>query len=153
MRRRRRKASGRHHLAALTLLFLTACASNPPDSAQHRATTPAAEAPRPAPAVLQEAARPVVVPPPVNSDPAQFIGLDAVALAGLLGEPVRVRRDGSSEIRQFRAGNACQLDAFMYADVAQTRVVHVELRRGLDRLEGSAAQECMRRLLTPPATS
>ena len=84
---------------------------------------------------------------PVDDDPARLIGLDASSLSALLGAPVRVRRDATVEIQQFRVPDVCQIDAFLYRDAGVARVTHYEIRRDLDRLDPSEARSCLRTLL------
>lgn len=153
-RRRRRAAKWRPVPAALALLVLTACANSAaPDPADGQTTglNPQPMAPKQQPAPGPQAA--VAPAVPINDDPAQIIGMTPSAVDDLLGKPVRVRRDGNAEIRQYRADTACQLDAFVYQQANGRRVTHVELRNGPDRLDASAARNCLRRMLTHPELS
>ena len=84
----------------------------------------------PAPSAEKGAARseqlaakpaPDPAPPPVNDDPDQFLGQSGVAVAGLLGAPDLIRRDGSAEVWQYRGtaeGRSCALDVFLYGSDA-----------------------------------
>lgn len=143
-----RRSSAPTRLAGGALLFLTACGTAP------------TSAPAPALAINEPPAAPVAPPPvasaplpPINDDPDRLLGLDARALTELLGTPVRVRRDGGAEIRQFGTNAHCQIDAFLYADDNTARVSHIVYRRGLEPLDPAAARACLRNLLSARATS
>lgn len=131
-------------LATCSLLAMAACTAISGDAPVARVTTD-----RPAETASANPTRPA----PVNDDPARLLGLDAARLAALFGDPVRVRRDGTAEIRQFGAESTCQVDAFLYPDDGIARVTHVEVRRGLNRLAGADARACLRTLLGAAATS
>lgn len=53
--------------------------------------------------------------PPVDDDPDQFIGLDALAVARRLGAPDLVRRDGPAEVWLY-GGSGCVVDIFLYKE-------------------------------------
>ncbi|MBP5859091.1 hypothetical protein KAJ83_18870 [Marivibrio halodurans] len=53
--------------------------------------------------------------PPVDDDPDQFIGLDALAVARRLGAPDIVRRDGPAEVWLY-GGSGCVVDIFLYKE-------------------------------------
>ena len=153
-RRHRRTTKWRPVPASLALLMLTACANNAAIDPAGRQTTEAAAqsiAPKQQPAPHPQAAAAPAVP--INDDPAQIVGMAPSEVDDLLGAPVRVRRDGGAEIRQYRADTACQLDAFVYQEAKGFRVTHVELRNGPERLDASTARACLRRMLTRPGTS
>ncbi len=153
MKRRlyRKRHRVRHAAASVALLFLTACAgtAEPEAMSETAETQTAARTETDKPALPQ----PAPPTPPVNDDPAQILGMAPAALDGLLGAPVRVRRDGAAEIRQYRAANVCQLDAFVYRDASGQHVTHVEIRRGVERLDDAGARACLRHMLTASATS
>jgi hypothetical protein len=120
-------------------LVLAACGTAPPP----QTAAPAS----PLPVVVATAPSTVPAPPPIDDAPARLIGMDATSLTDLLGEPVRVRRDASVEIRQYRGETACQVDAFLYPDGSVRRVSHVEIRDGIARLAPEAARACLRGLI------
>lgn len=113
--------------ALLLALMLTACApgagelpsGDPPSADGPTEETDAANAPlladpdrdRNAPALANLPAD----LPPVDDDPDQFLGLDALAVARRLGAPDLVRRDGSAEVWLYDGGG-CVVDVFLYAD-------------------------------------
>tara|TARA_R110001606_G_scaffold279052_1_gene427593 strand:- start:152 stop:655 length:504 start_codon:yes stop_codon:yes gene_type:complete len=129
-------------IAAAGLLVLAACAATPENSPPAERGTTALSVPERTPAA-----------PPPNDDPARLRGLNASALTALLGDPVRVRRDGTAEIRQYGDVSSCQIDLFLYADGSTATVSHVEIRRGIERLDPAAARSCLRQMLAPRATS
>lgn len=65
--------------------------------------------------------------PQINDDPQQLLGLSGIAVAGRLGAPSLVRRDGPAEIWQYKA-TACILDIFLYTNTDGQHVRYVELR-------------------------
>jgi hypothetical protein len=91
--------------------------------------------------------------PPPDDNPARLKGMMAGELTALLGEPVRVRRDGTAEIRQFGTESTCRIDTFLYPDADMRRVTHIEIRHGLDRLDATAARACLRSLMAARASS
>jgi len=114
-------------LPLLTLLaaLATACAgAGSPASLTERsdsAGTGAAEQTAPLSPLLADPARDrtalAAVPdnlPPVDDDPQQFVGLEALDVAQRLGAPALVRRDGRAEVWLY-AGQGCAVDIFLYA--------------------------------------
>jgi hypothetical protein len=83
-------------------------------------------------------------PPKINDDPNQLLGLTPDGVAGLLGAPTFVRRDGPAEIWQYQAP-ACILDVFLYSGRTGFQVTYVELRgRGA---RGPSRRECFAAML------
>ncbi|MEQ8965115.1 MAG: hypothetical protein RID91_04755 [Azospirillaceae bacterium] len=72
----------------------------------------------------------------VEGDPEKLIGLDAVAIAALLGEPELRRLERPAEVWQYRS-DACVFDIFLYREEQGPRVVYYEARER--RGEGAAA--------------
>lgn len=130
-------------LMLVAVVIIAGCSATPPP--QPGMTAPTASRPTPPPATASTQ--------PVNDDPARLLGMDRAALAALLGNPVRVRRDLNAEIRQYRSDSSCQVDAFLYPDGNVRRVSHVEFRDGVERLSPAAARTCLRRLIEARATS
>jgi len=127
-------------VATAVLVLVGACTSH--DIPVAAPSAPAVTQPKPLAKVT-----PALPPRPINDDPSRLIGLDAAALVKLLGNPVRVRRDGTAEIQQFRVGDLCQIDAFLYRDTGVSRVTHYEIRHDLDRLDATAARQCLRTVI------
>lgn len=109
-------------------LVLAACQTGrgePPaaTSAQVAAATPvtdpASAAPVPAP---QLAAL-----PPIDDDPARFMGLDRDGVSALLGMPDLIRREAPAEIWQYVAGD-CVFDLVLYQRGADYAVSYLEAR-------------------------
>jgi hypothetical protein len=99
-----------------------ATASGPPPPGSEG--TPSAP---PDPAEAREQTAALVVPPVLDDDPQQLIGLGPERLEALLGEPGLIRREGDAAIWQYRDGT-CVLDLFLYEDGAGPAVTYVEAR-------------------------
>jgi len=88
--------------------------------------------------------------PKIDDDPQKLAGLSPDRLAGRLGSPGFVRRDGSAEIWQYLA-EACILDVFLYRDKDVLAVDYVELRgRGASQL---SRRDCYREMLRAHLTA
>jgi hypothetical protein len=88
--------------------------------------------------------KPETPPLKIDDDPQKLVGLNPSKLAGRLGSPVFVRRDGSAEIWQYLA-KACILDVFLYRDKDILTVNYAELRgRGASQL---SRRNCYREML------
>ena len=111
-------------LALGAVLVVSGCetVSGPPPSGKEPALSTALE---PAPAREQTAA--LVVPPVLDDDPQQLIGLGPENLEALLGAPGLIRREGEAAIWQYREG-ACVLDLFLYQSGGGPRVTYAEAR-------------------------
>lgn len=105
-------------------------ASSPADGARtDAAQVEAVTAHKPAPArpgvTLSAAARAASQP---AATPRQLLGLVRADVQDLFGEPFLLKREGASELWQYRAPN-CVLDVFLYgAKDGSQRVTHAELR-------------------------
>ncbi len=111
-------------LALGAVLALTGCetVSGPLPSGKEPALS---SAPDPAPAREQTAA--LVVPPVLDDDPRQLMGLGPERLEALLGAPGLIRREGEAAIWQYRDGT-CVLDLFLYRSGGAPRVTYAEAR-------------------------
>jgi len=65
--------------------------------------------------------------PPIDDNPAQFMGLDPIRLEQRLGAPELRRREPPAEVWQYRTAS-CILDLFLYAKSGIKEVVYVEAR-------------------------
>ncbi len=136
--------------ACETLPFETPEAAPPSEAAQQavpapappRETAPLPEPVAPEPAAPETAALPAA--PKIDDDPARLMGLDAVGLAELLGDPELTRREPPAEIWQYRGGS-CVFDVFLYEQAGQQRVTYLEARDGAARRVG--ARGCLNELL------
>jgi len=87
---------------------------------------------------------------PVDDDPDQLLGLTGDAIAGKLGKPALIRRDGAAEVWQYRRVR-CVLDLFLYG--SERKVEHVDLRDRGDATQ-EAVRDCFVRMLQKaPASS
>jgi hypothetical protein len=91
-----------------------------------------------------------ILPPSVDADPNQLLGLSADEIAVKLGRPALIRRDGDAEVWQYRRVR-CVLDLFLYG--SRKEVEHVDLRDRGDATE-EAVRLCFQRMLesTPEST-
>ncbi len=91
-----------------------------------------------------------ILPPSVDADPDQLLGLSADEIAAKLGRPALIRRDGDAEVWQYRRVR-CVLDLFLYG--SEKQVEHVDLRDRGDTTE-EAVRLCFQRMLenTPEST-
>ncbi len=99
----------------------------------------------PAPQAEVELARlPASMPPDVDDDPEQLMGLDSAALEALLGEPGFRRDEPPAQVWQYH-GEGCVLDVFLYTDDASEhyRVTYYEIRG----VAAGARRRCLRGLL------
>ncbi len=113
-----------------------------PAPAPARETAPLPEPVAPKPEAPETAALPPA--PKIDDDPARLMGLDAVGLAELLGDPELTRREPPAEIWQYRGGS-CVFDVFLYEEAGQQRVTYLEARDGAARRVG--ARGCLNQLL------
>lgn len=96
------------------------------------------------------APKPASPPLKIDDNPKKLVGLSLGELAGRLGSPGFVRRDGSAEIWQYLA-EACILDVFLYRNKDVLAVDYVELRgRGASQL---SRRDCYREMLRAHLTA
>jgi hypothetical protein len=111
------------------------------------APAPGADTPGDATAATPDAAEPV----PVDARPDRFLGLSAKAVAGELGRPALIRREGPAAVWQYRPGG-CVLDLVFYAKAGTRRVAHLEARDPKDAAP-SPAEPCLTDLLRAQAAA
>ena len=119
--------------AALLVMTVAACGapSAPRAPVVSKVITPLSATPGPSAAVPPA---PTLLSPvsavsmPANlGRPDRLVGLPPLEVTALLGEPGFLRRDGPSELWQYR-GETCVLDIFLHKDANGARVTHVEMR-------------------------
>lgn len=85
-----------------------------------------------------------VLPPPIDDDPDQLMGLDREDLGALLGVPSLVRRENPAEIWQYEA-KGCIFDVFLYDEAGRYQVSYLEARD--DQARKTEARPCLNQLL------
>lgn len=137
-------------------LLLLACASGEEAEPPSTLALESAAADAAAAALLESEAEPgaadsaaaelAALPPEpvIDDDPERLMGLSALGLDSLLGDPNLVRHEAPAQIRQYR-GDDCILDAVLYQESGGERVAYVEARDGKGNI--SPARACLNQLL------
>jgi hypothetical protein len=124
-------------------LALGACAQAR-DSGTAAPAGASAPPPAPAQAARTQPARTAPEPPAPRLGIADILGIDAGRLDSLLGAPELVRRDGSGEVRLYRAPD-CVLHVFVYPRDGGARATHIEARGSNGRMDTAATEACVAR--------